>query len=128
MIMVMEYMSEYFGMILAALALLVVQAICDLSLPDYMADIVNTGVLGGNVSYIVQTGIKMVLLTLLSAACAIATGYFAARTAANTARDLRADLFKRVQTFSNPELDKFSPASLITRTTNDITQIQLLIV
>jgi ATP-binding cassette, subfamily B, multidrug efflux pump len=128
MIMVMEYMSEYSGMLLAALALLVVQAICDLSLPDYMADIVNTGVLGGNVHFIVQTGIKMVLVTLLSAACSIAVGYFAARTAANTARDLRADVFKRVQTFSNPELDKFSPASLITRTTNDITQIQLLIV
>ncbi len=128
MIMVMEYMSEYFGMILGALALLVIQAICDLSLPDYMADIVNTGVLGGNVNYIVQTGIKMILITLLSAACSIAVGYFAARTAANTARDLRADVFKRVQTFSNPELDKFSPASLITRTTNDITQIQLLIV
>jgi ATP-binding cassette subfamily B protein len=126
--MVFEYMSEYIGMLVGALALLVLQAICDLSLPNYMSDIVDTGVLGGNVNYIVQTGIKMVLITLLSAACSIAVGYFAARIAANTARDIRADLFKRVQTFSNPELDKFSPASLITRTTNDITQIQLLIV
>ena len=128
MIMVLEYMSEYFGMILAALALMVVQATCDLALPDYMADIVNNGVISGNVNYIVQTGVKMLLITLLSAACAIAIGYFAARTAAFTARDMRADVFKRVQTFSNPELDKFSPASLITRTTNDITQIQMLIV
>ena len=128
MIMIMEYMSEYFGMILGALALLVVQAICDLSLPDYLANIVDTGVINGNVNFIVQTGIKMLVITLLSAACSIAVGYFAARIAANTARDLRADVFKRVSTFSNPELDKFSPASLITRTTNDITQIQLLIV
>jgi ATP-binding cassette subfamily B protein len=128
MIMVFEYMSDYIGMLLGALALLVLQAICDLSLPNYMSDIVDTGVLGGNVNYIVQTGIKMVLITLLSAACSIVVGYFAARIAANTARDIRADVFKRVQTFSNPELDKFSPASLITRTTNDITQIQLLIV
>src|SRR5512135_3449789 len=128
MIMVIEYMSEYFGMILVALALLVVQAICDLALPDYMANIVNNGVISGNVNFIVQTGGKMILLTLLSAACTIVTGYFAARIAANTARDMRADVFKRVQTFSNPELEKFSPASLITRTTNDITQIQLLIV
>ena len=116
MIMVIEYMSEYFGMIVGALVLLVIQAICDLALPDYMANIVNTGVISGNVGYIVQTGIKMLLITLLSAACSIAVGYFAARTAANTARDIRADVFKRVQTFSNPELDKFSPASLITRT------------
>ena len=128
MIMVFEYMSEYSGMLVVALALLVVQAICDLSLPDYMADIVNTGVLNGNVSFIVQSGVKMLLITLLGAACSIATGYYAARIAAFTARDMRADIFKRVQTFSNPELDKFSPASLITRTTNDITQIQLLIV
>jgi len=128
MIMVLEYMSEYMGMFLAALALLVVQAICDLSLPDYMADIVDKGVINGNVNFIVQTGIKMILITLLSAVCMIITGYLAARIAASTARDMRADVFKRVQTFSNPELDKFSPASLITRTTNDITQIQMLIV
>jgi ATP-binding cassette subfamily B protein len=128
MTFVFEYMSEYSGMLVAALALLVVQAICDLTLPDYMADIVNTGVLNGNVGFIVQIGSKMLLLTLLGAACSIATGYYAARIAAFTSRDMRADIFKRVQTFSNPELDKFSPASLITRTTNDITQIQLLIV
>lgn len=128
MIMVMEYMSEYIGMFLGALALLGIQAVCDLTLPDYMSDIVNDGVINGNVDYIVQIGGKMILLTLLSAVCTIVTGYFAARIAANTARDMRADVFKRVQTFSNPELEKFSPASLITRTTNDITQIQLLIV
>ncbi len=128
MIMVFEYMSEYIGIFSGALALLVAQAICDLSLPNYMSDIVDTGVLSGNVSYIVQIGIKMVLITLLSAACSVAVGYFAAQIAAFTARDIRADLFKRVQTFSNPELDKFSPASLITRSTNDITQIQFVIV
>ncbi len=128
MIMVLEYMSEYMGMFLGALALLVVQAICDLALPDYMSDIVNDGVIKGNVNNIVEIGIKMIAFTLVSAVCVIITGYLAARIAANTARDMRADVFKRVQTFSNPELEKFSPASLITRTTNDITQIQLLIV
>ena len=102
MIMILEYMSEYFGMFLGALALLIVQAICDLSLPDYMADIVNLGVINGNVNYIVQTGGKMILITLLSAACTIVTGYFASRIAANTARDMRADIFKRVQTFFKP--------------------------
>ena len=128
MIIVIEYMLEYSGMLFAALVLLAVQAMCDLSLPDYMSDIVNTGIISGNVSFIVQTGIKMLLITLLGAACSIATGYFAARIAAFTARDMRADVFKRVQTFSNSELDNFSPASLITRTTNDITQIQMLLV
>jgi ATP-binding cassette subfamily B protein len=128
MMMVLEYMSAYFGMFLAALALLALQAFFDLSLPDYMADILNNGVINGNVNYIVQIGGKMLLITMASAVCTVVTGYFAARIAANTARDMRADVFKRVQTFSNTELDKFSPASLITRTTNDITQIQMLIV
>jgi ATP-binding cassette subfamily B protein len=128
MTLVIEYMLEYPGMILGVLTLLVVQAICDLSLPDYMSDIVDNGVINGNVNIILQIGGKMILITLLSAACMIVTGYFASRIAAFTARDMRADIFKRVQTFSNPELDKFSPASLITRTTNDITQIQLLII
>jgi ATP-binding cassette subfamily B protein len=128
MIIVIEYMLEYSGMLFAALVLLAIQAICDLSLPDYMSDIVNTGIISGNVSFIVQTGVKMLLITLLGAVCSIATGYFAARIAAFTARDMRADVFKRVQTFSNSELDNFSPASLITRTTNDITQIQMLLV
>ncbi|HTP02768.1 MAG TPA: ABC transporter ATP-binding protein [Anaerolineales bacterium] len=128
MIMVLEYMSEYVGMVLGAIALLVIQAMCDLALPGYMSDIVNNGVISGNINYIFQIGAKMILITLVSAVCMIATGYLAARIAAYTARDMRADVFKRVQTFSNPELDKFSPASLITRTTNDITQIQMLIV
>jgi ATP-binding cassette, subfamily B, multidrug efflux pump len=68
MIMVFEYMSAYIGMFLAALALLAVQATCDLTLPDYMADILNNGVITGNVNTIVQIGGKMLLLTLLSAA------------------------------------------------------------
>ncbi|MEZ4865573.1 MAG: ABC transporter ATP-binding protein [Caldilineaceae bacterium] len=128
MTLVFEYMWEYSGMVLIALALLVVQAFCDLALPDFMADIVNTGVLNGNAAFILQVGIKMIGITLLGAASSIVVGYLAARIAAFVARDMRGDVFKRVQTFSNPELDKFSPASLITRTTNDITQIQLLII
>ncbi len=128
MIMVLEYMSEYIGMFLGALALLALQAYCDLAVPDYMSDLVNNGVISGNANYILQTGGKMLVITLISAVCTIITGYFAARIAAYTARDMRADVFKRVQTFSNPELDKFSPASLITRTTNDITQVQMLII
>jgi ATP-binding cassette subfamily B multidrug efflux pump len=95
MIMIIEYMLEYSGMIVAALAFTAVQAACDLALPGYMADIVNIGVINGNVNYIIQTGITMLLITLLSAVCAIAIGYFAARTAAFTAGDMRTDVFKR---------------------------------
>jgi ATP-binding cassette subfamily B protein len=78
--------------------------------------------------YILQMGGAMILLTLLSGACTIAVGYFAAKTAAGLARDLRRNVFQRVESFSSTEFDKFSTASLITRSTNDITQIQMVVI
>lgn len=78
--------------------------------------------------YIINTGIIMLLVSLLSGACTVAVGFFAAKTAAGLARDLRKSVFKKVESFSNTEFDKFSTSSLITRSTNDITQIQMLIV
>jgi ATP-binding cassette subfamily B multidrug efflux pump len=77
--------------------------------------------------YIVHTGILMLLVTLLSGACTIAVGYLSALTAAGFARDLRRRVFQRVENFSSAEFDKFSTASLITRSTNDITQIQMVV-
>lgn len=121
-------MKSYIGMILCAVALLFVQAMCDLALPDYMSDIVNKGAMTGDTPFILKTGGTMLLVALLGAAASIIMGYFAAMVAANVARDLRSDVFKKVQNFSNAEFDKFSTASLITRTTNDITQIQTLLV
>lgn len=124
----LEYMKPYIGMILIAIALLFVQAMCDLALPDYMSHIVNTGVMGGNIPFIWKTGGQMLLITILGAAASVIMGYFAAMIAASVSRDLRNDIFKKVQNFSNAEFDKFSTASLITRSTNDITQIQTLLV
>ena len=78
-------------------------------------------------SYILQTGLLMLLITLLSVVCTIAVGYLSARTAAGVSRDLRRAVFQRVENFSNAEFDRFSTASLITRSTNDVTQIQMLV-
>jgi ATP-binding cassette subfamily B multidrug efflux pump len=78
--------------------------------------------------YIIRVGILMLLLTLLSGACTIVVGYLSARTAAGVARDLRRSVFQRVEGFSSTEFDKFSTASLITRSTNDITQIQMVVI
>ncbi|WP_457559399.1 ABC transporter ATP-binding protein [Candidatus Harpocratesius sp.] len=78
--------------------------------------------------YIMRIGGLMLLLTLLSAICTIIVGYLSAKTAAGMARDLRKDIFRKVESFSNAEFDQFSTASLITRTTNDITQIQLVMI
>jgi len=79
-------------------------------------------------NYILRVGSIMLLLTLLSGLCTIAVAFLSARTAAGAARDIRRDVFENVEHFSNAEFDKFSTASLITRSTNDITQIQMVVV
>jgi ATP-binding cassette, subfamily B, multidrug efflux pump len=78
--------------------------------------------------YIINTGLLMLVISLLSAVCTVVVGLFAARAAAGLSKDLRRGVFTKVESFSNTEFDKFSTASLITRTTNDITQIQMLVV
>lgn len=93
---------------------------------EYTALGMDTGRLQS--SYILRTGLSMLLLTLLSVAASVAVGYLAARTAAGLARNLRRSVFTRVEDFSNEEFGQFSTASLITRSTNDITQIQMVVV
>jgi ATP-binding cassette subfamily B protein len=78
-------------------------------------------------NYMLRVGGWMLLLTLLSGVCTIAVGYLSAKTAAGAARDIRRDLFRQVESFSNTEFNSFSTASLITRSTNDITQVQMVV-
>jgi ATP-binding cassette subfamily B protein len=75
--------------------------------------------------YIIRTGGTMLLISLLGGACTITVGYLASRTAAGVARDVRRDVFKKVESFSSAEFNTFSTASLITRSTNDVTQVQM---
>ena len=90
---------------------------------EYTALGMNTSQLQS--SYIINVGLFMLLLSLLSVACTVSVGYLSARTAAGLSRDLRKNVFKKVESFSGNEFDNFSTASLITRSTNDITQIQM---
>jgi ABC-type multidrug transport system, ATPase and permease components len=90
---------------------------------EYTALGMNTSQLQS--SYIINVGLLMLLLSLLSVACTVSVGYLSARTAAGLSRDLRKNVFKKVESFSGNEFDNFSTASLITRSTNDITQIQM---
>ena len=105
---------------------MIVQAAAAPIKAEYGALGMDTGKLSTN--YILRIGGLMLLLTLLSGACTIAVGYLASRTAAGLSRDLRRNVFERVENFSSTEFDKFSTASLITRSTNDVTQIQLLVI
>ncbi len=95
-------------------------------LAEYKVLGMNTGSI--QTAYMLNVGIIMLLLTLASAAASVMVGFLSARIAAGLGRDLRQKLFVKVSDFSNTEFDKFSTASLITRSTNDITQIQLLMV
>ena len=121
---IFEFLKPYTPLLLTTVALLAIEAVCALALPAYMADIVNDGVLPGNIPLIWRTGIIMLVITLLSVAVALFAGYFAARVATGAANDLRQAVFKKVLHFSNAEINRFSTSSLITRTTNDITQVQ----
>ncbi len=93
---------------------------------EYAALGLNTSSLQTN--YILRLGGLMLLLTLLSASCTVAVSFLSARTAAGLSRDLRRSVFTKVESFSNTEFDRFSTASLITRSTNDITQIQMVVI
>lgn len=93
---------------------------------EYIALGMDTAKLQSN--YIMNAGILMLLIALLSAACTVIVGLLSARIAAGLSRNLRKSVFTKVESFSNTEFDKFSTASLITRTTNDITQIQMLVI
>lgn len=123
-----QYFKPYLLFIAMSVALLFGQATCDLSLPDFMSDIVNKGITTGNTSYIIKIGFQMLGIAFISACCTILVGLIAARIAAGVSRNLRQDIFAKVESFSNAEMEKYSTSSLITRTTNDITQIQQLIV
>src|SRR4030065_1732509 len=105
---------------------MIIQAAAASIKSEYLALGMDTGKLSSN--YIIHIGTLMLLVTLLSGMCTILVGYLSARTAAGLARDLRRNVFQRVESFSSTEFDKFSTASLITRSTNDITQIQMVVI
>ena len=105
---------------------MIVQAAVASVKAEYTALGMDTGKLSSN--YIIHIGLLMLLVTLLSGICTISVGFLAARTAAGLARDLRRNVFQRVESFSSTEFDRFSTASLITRSTNDITQIQMVVI
>jgi ATP-binding cassette subfamily B multidrug efflux pump len=112
------------GFIAMILVLAFLQSLASLYLPTLMADIVDNGIVKNNVAYILRVGGLMVLVTLGGAACAVAGSFFSSHVAIGFGRTVRGRIFKHVEQFSLHEFDTFSTASLITRTTNDTTQIQ----
>ena len=131
MLKVFKYMGKYWMSAVAALILLGVQAFCDLMLPQYTSAIIDNGILSTGegsavrVDYILSVGGEMLIVALIAAGATVLNSFISSRVGAGIGRNLREKVFKRVLSYSNAELNKFSTASLITRCTNDIQQIQM---
>ncbi|GAS84420.1 multidrug ABC transporter ATP-binding protein [Paenibacillus amylolyticus] len=110
--------------IIFILVLVLFQSLAELYLPTLMADIVNDGIIKGDIPYIWQIGGWMLVIAIGGTACSVIASYLSSRTAGGFAKQLRSRVFRHVENFSLQEFDKMGTASLITRTTNDITQVQ----
>jgi len=113
--------------IVIVLVLVLAQVIANLYLPTLNADIINNGVITGDTAYILKVGGLMLGITLIYVLAAIAAVYWGSKISMGLGRDTRGSLFRRVQSFSQAEVNKFGPPSLITRTTNDVQQVQMVV-
>ncbi|MFV2142718.1 ABC transporter ATP-binding protein [Isoptericola sp. G70] len=125
--LVRRYLRPYQGAVVLLLLLQLVATLGSLYLPSLNADIVDQGVTLGDTGYIMRTGGWMLAVSLAQVLCAIGAVYLGARAATALGRDLRRDLFDSVQQFSARELDGFGAPSLITRTTNDVQQVMMVV-
>lgn len=123
----MKYIRPYLSSFILGPVFMIVEVIGEVALPAFMANIINIGAARQNVPYIIQMGIIMVITALLMMAGGIGGAYFAAKAAISFSSDLRRDAFDQIQKFSFSNLDRFSTGSLVTRMTNDVTQVQNLI-
>jgi ATP-binding cassette subfamily B multidrug efflux pump len=128
MIRLFRFLKPYRAFLIIVFVLTFAQSLANLYLPTLMADIVDNGIVKGNIPYIYQVGGIMLLVTVAGAACAVAASFFSARISIGFGKIIRAMIFKHVIRFSLHEYDQVSTASLITRTTNDTTQVQQVLV
>jgi ATP-binding cassette subfamily B protein len=122
------YLRPYRTQLGLVIVLLLAQAIGNLYLPALNADIINNGVAKGDIGQIVSTGTFMLLVTLVLIAVSIVSVYFGSRTSMAFGRDVRAAIFRKVGSFSQTEVNLFGTPSLITRNTNDVQQLQMVVV
>ena len=122
-----RYLKPHWPLLVAVVAFQFAQSMASLYLPRLTADIIDNGVAKGDTGYVLRVGMIMLGATLVQVAFAIAAVYFGSKAAMALGRDLRGGIFHRVSGFSEREVSKFGAASLITRTTNDVQQVQVLV-
>lgn len=120
----LKYLKKYWIFCLIAPLFMIGEVAMDLIQPDMMADIVDNGVLKNDMDLIVSMGIRMILLVMIGGLSGVLCGLFANIAAQNFGNDLRKDLFAKIMSLSFQQTDKISTGSLVTRLTNDVTQVQ----
>ncbi|MHC3000097.1 ABC transporter ATP-binding protein [Microbacterium sp. HJ5] len=124
--LLVRYLKEYRWLLLGVLVFQFASAMASLYLPRLNADIIDNGVSTGDTAYIWSTGMVMLTISLGQITASIIATYFAARAAMAAGRDIRRDVYGKVSGFSEREVSRFGPGSLITRNTNDVQQVQML--
>ena len=119
-----KYLKPYMAYVILAPLAMVIEVFMDLQQPALMATVVNDGILNGNVGIIAYSCVKMLIAALIGMVGGVGCTVFAVLASQNYSADLRSDLFRKVENFSFDEIDKFSTGSLVTRLTNDVTQLQ----
>lgn len=119
-----KYIKPYLPYFIIGPIMMICEVIASIQLPALVADIINNGAAAGDISYIINSGVKMVVIICIAIITGVGAAYCAAKASVSFASDLRADIFKKIQMFSFSNIDKFSTGSLITRLTNDVTQVQ----
>jgi ATP-binding cassette, subfamily B, multidrug efflux pump len=122
-----RYLRPYWSLLAGVVVFQTLQTLASLYLPTLNADIIDRGVVTGDTRYVLVTGLWMLLVTLGQVAATVVAVYYGARTAMGFGRDVRAAVFGRVAALSEREVGRFGAASLITRTTNDVQQVQMLV-
>ena len=128
MLRLFRYLKPYTSLLLAVAFFLSAQAVFELYLPTLMSNVVNNGMMKGDIPYIWKYGGWMLVVAMIISICSISSSFLSALIGVGFGRDVRNLLFSRIQNYSLYEFDKIGTASLITRTTNDVTQVQTLII
>ncbi len=124
MIKLFKYLSPFKISLIVVLVLIFFQSLSQLYLPTLMSDIVDTGIVNGDTDYILRIGLFMLLVAAVGVICTVVASYLSSKITSSFGKILRSKVFTRVESFSLHEFDKIGTASLVTRSTNDITQIQ----
>lgn len=124
---IIKQLKPYIILIIICIICVSIQAMTNLYLPNIMSDIIDEGVISSNLDKVYELGLNMLIITAIAMVFNIAATFLAAKVSTSVGKDLRAKIYEKVQSFSLVEFNKINTSSLITRTTNDVTQVQNLI-